>query len=712
MRSWVWALLVLSLAGPLAGQAAPRTCDTAERANFRRIRTAQGAETIFIQGPTRFLCTGGVEVRADSAVWRRTTGELELIGRVFYRDSTRTLRADWANFLGKTSTLYARGSVLLTDLESGSVVRGQRLQYEQQTEERPQARAIVQGGRPHAILYPAGDSTGPRRGPGGPGMRGPGMGGPGVAGNDTTPPIEVDAGWMEFLGTGLFRARDSVTIARGRTDAYADSAEFDQTGAGTAARLSLRRRARVVDPQYRLAGDSIDAYMADDQLRDVEAVGQGRLHSQDLEVTAPRLSIGFAAGRFQDMRAWVPGRVAAVLGGPPQRGPGLGARPAGAAPATAGPPARPRPDTTARARPVTAPPRPPRPAAPPTSIPPDTTPRPTPRPVAPKPVAPDTLAGPPADTAHRANAPAPADTAAPLVPGDTATVPVEAGPSLPASAPAASWGLASTYPDSLRAVATARDFRLEADSIHAVAPDQELDRVVAVGQGYGERLGDSLGVNLPPLAAHDWIRGDTIIGYFEADTVPAAPGPRPGDTLATRGPPADTSGARPPSMLRRPVPRGDTTLVVPRDSAAQRPDSASSPPDSAVQRTLERVVVIGGSQLARSLYRIRPQAADEGPSPARPGAAGDPVARDTATGDTAAAGMAAADTAAGQDRPGINYMTARRITLYLKHGDVERVEAEGPIQGLYLDPAKRAEPADTTGTPKPETKPETAKPNG
>ncbi|MEJ2679885.1 MAG: hypothetical protein P8174_12580, partial [Gemmatimonadota bacterium] len=296
MRSWVWVLLSLIQAAPLAAQTpqAPqaqgtqRTCDTAEKANFRRIRSSSGEETIFILGPTRFLCTGGVEVRADSAVWRRTTGQLELIRHVFYRDSTRTLQADWANFLGNTSTLFARGSVVLTDLESGSLVRGQRLEYEQQTANRPVARAIVQGGR--------------------------------------------DANWMEFLGTGLFRAKDNVVIVRNGTDAYADSAEFDQAGG----RLSLRREARVIDPQYRLAADSIDAYTTDNELRDVEAVGVVRLHSEDLQVTAPRLSIGFVDGQFQDMRAWVPGRLAALAAAAaaaaPAAGPGAAARDTAAGP--------------------------------------------------------------------------------------------------------------------------------------------------------------------------------------------------------------------------------------------------------------------------------------------------------------------------------------------------------------------------------------------
>ncbi len=672
MRSWVWALLPLVLAEPLSAQVAPgtareeaqeaqgtqRTCDTVERANFRRIRNSRGEETIFIQGPTRFLCTGGVEVRADSAVWRRTTGELELIRHVFYQDSTRTLRADWANFLGNTSTLFARGSVVLTELDSRSVVRGQRLQYQQQTAQRPVARAIVEGGRPHATLYPPKDSAGPG------------------APSDTTPPIDVHANWMEFLGTGLFRARDDVVIVRGGTDAYADSAEFDQAGG----RLSLRREARVLDPQYRLAADSIDAYLAENELRDVEAVGAVRLHSEDLQVVAPRLSIGFVGGEFQDMRAWVPGRLAALAaaaaaaaprpgsaardttGGPPRGQPGApGAPPRG----------RPQPDTAG-----TAPARPPQ----------DTT-RQAPT-VAPH----DTAVV--AAAAHDTTAgalPAPVDTLAGAAAG-TDTAASDEIPTLPPGAPAARWGADTTYADSVQAVTTAKEFRLEADSIHAVAPDQRLERVIAIGQAYGERLGDSLGVNLPPEAAHDWVRGDTIIGFFAADTAAGPVG-------------RDSTGRGEGATSERPALRPDSAVSSP-------PDSVGQAADSTVQRTLERVVVVGNTQPARSLYRIRPQDANKA-EPGQPAAK--PMVADTAVADSAvadsavadsAAARAAADSAAAGPKPGINYMTAHRITLHFKHGEVQRVEAEGPIQGVYLDPNKKPAPADTAATPK------TAKPNG
>ena len=76
--------------------------------------------------------------------------------------------------------------------------------------------------------------------------------------------------------------------------------------------------------------------------------------------------------------------------------------------------------------------------------------------------------------------------------------------------------------------ATASDFWIMADSIDAIAPGQQLERVIAVGNAYGERTVDSLDVKVPELIARDWLRGDTITGYFA--TVPVADSAGTSDT--------------------------------------------------------------------------------------------------------------------------------------------------------------------------------------
>lgn len=158
--------------------------------------------------------------------------------------------------------------------------------------------------------------------------------------------------------------------------------------------------------------------------------------------------------------------------------------------------------------------------------------------------------------------------------------------------PSSGGALPDDGPPPERALALAEGFRLRADSIDAVADSGALREVRAVHRAYGERRLDSLTASLPTLVARDWIQGDTIIGYFTSSE----------STVET-----------------------DSTEVV-----------------------LDRVVVIGGSAPALSLYRTEPETDGE--------------------------------------RGAINFMKASRIILFLTEGDVARVEAEGPVDGLYLDP--------------------------
>jgi hypothetical protein len=204
-----------------------------------------------------------------------------------------------------------------------------------------------------------------------------------------------------------------------------------------------------------------------------------------------------------------------------------------------------------------------------------------------------------------------------------------------------------------RAIATAREFRLEGDSIDALTPGQRVDRVIAVGRARGESIETLAEVpapadlpedGAPPLARavpaapaagaptlptavptdRDWILGDTIIGYFEyasaAEVVPPVEG----------APVAD-------------VP--EVELVQPADTGA----------------VLRRIVAIG---MAQSLYRA-----------------------ERAEG-------------AAEDAPrGLNFLAGERIELTFEEGDLQVAEVAGLRRGLYLDPVPvPATPAGETAT--------------
>ena len=77
-------------------------------------------------------------------------------------------------------------------------------------------------------------------------------------------------------------------------------------------------------------------------------------------------------------------------------------------------------------------------------------------------------------------------------------------------------GGARVAADMPQATATSQDFNLTADSIDALSPKQQLEKVIAVGGALGERAPDSLDAKLPALIAKDWVRGDTVQAFFGA----------------------------------------------------------------------------------------------------------------------------------------------------------------------------------------------------
>ena len=100
-----------------------------------------------------------------------------------------------------------------------------------------------------------------------------------------------------------------------------------------------------------------------------------------------------------------------------------------------------------------------------------------------------------------------------------------------------------------RPTVTARGFRLEADSLEAISPGQQLEQVIAIGRARGEAIDTlaegtadtptrtaralesegSSAVALSVQTDRDWLAGDTITGFFAAriDSLPA-----PADTTA------------------------------------------------------------------------------------------------------------------------------------------------------------------------------------
>lgn len=185
-----------------------------------------------------------------------------------------------------------------------------------------------------------------------------------------------------------------------------------------------------------------------------------------------------------------------------------------------------------------------------------------------------------------------------------------------------------------RAVAVARNFRLEADSIDALTPGQQLDQVIAIGKARGAAMDTTRVDSTLAAPAPEGVAAAT------ADSVPADS--VPADTAAR----ADSTASSAQDLIAQDWIVGDTLIgfFARADSAARAQDPAA---DTAA--VLRRVVARGAAQ---SLYRVEP--------------------RDSV--------------AIRSGRRAVNYLAGETIELTFLEGEVELAEVTGLRRGLYLDP--------------------------
>src|SRR5690606_23750407 len=214
-------------------------------------------EVVFMGGPVHFECDGGITVKADSAV--RMPERLQLIGQVFYGDSVKTLTSRQLDYFPREGRLFARGDVEYLDRATGSTIQGQELHHERESAVRAESRTVVQG-RPHGVFRPQ------RR--------------DGAAADTATQPFEVDAEWMEFIGQRAFRASGNVELVRGALRGFSNWAEFDNE----TERLVLTGSARVLDEQYELTAERIEAVPVGAQLSELFASTNARLTGENVTI--------------------------------------------------------------------------------------------------------------------------------------------------------------------------------------------------------------------------------------------------------------------------------------------------------------------------------------------------------------------------------------------------------------------------------------------
>lgn len=315
-------------ARPLDAQQRVGTCRVLPGTQ-RAVGRNQGAGRVVYLSSPRLSCDGGISIRADSMVIFEASGFNQLFGSVFFEDNTRRLRSREARYFDQVGRLEANGNVELTDKESGDVVEGDNLLYlradprlRRQVEE-----LTVWGGRAHAILHPGGPSSDAPPPAGVQDSVRLGVSAREAIARGEAPlvvqdedegdeagsrsPYDVTADRIFIRGEEIFQATGTVEVTRDSLDASADSLQYLQARE----RLFLQGNAALTQARFDLRGEEILLVLPGDTIRLVESRGEARLEGDDLELDAPLIRVGLAAGRLESLWA-TPLRPGQVLENP------------------------------------------------------------------------------------------------------------------------------------------------------------------------------------------------------------------------------------------------------------------------------------------------------------------------------------------------------------------------------------------------------------
>jgi lipopolysaccharide export system protein LptA len=255
-------------------------------------RAVTGASQYFAGGGFLAHCRAGLTIMSsDSVEWYADRGELHLIGRAHFRDSSNVLDSDRLTYWTRAERLYAEGHVYTRSLTSGSELRGPNMDYYRAVPPIRDTLDLFATGRPTIRMHPASDSA---------------------AGADTTNPFVIVADRVKLHHTDRFWGSGHVTIDRSDMRARSDSAMLNLADSLTwligAARVAGRDTARP-------AGDTTATYTLTGQRirfdlngkRDVRRVGAFRdadAVGPDWHLVADTIVMLVDSNRIQRAQAW------------------------------------------------------------------------------------------------------------------------------------------------------------------------------------------------------------------------------------------------------------------------------------------------------------------------------------------------------------------------------------------------------------------------
>jgi len=299
-------VLVATLFAPvaLAGQSLGRDCAFEPGTESFRRQTFATSMTIYAV-KARIRCAGGVRIRADSLTYYDARGYAELVGNVFYADSTRTMTAVRASYYRADRRLIANGDaetdVVVTNVEDGSRLSGLNLVYYQAGGGRLEDEVTVSGSRrdarPRALL-PVGTPSAPTD----------------SAATDSvadstdvvveemeaeSSPLDVTGDRILLRGESWFEAFGRVVSVRDSITTESDTLVYDEVGST----LDLRGNAQLVQVRDTIEGRWIRVRLPENEVREIETRGEGVLVSSDLRLEAPWFRVSLRDGEVDGLWA-------------------------------------------------------------------------------------------------------------------------------------------------------------------------------------------------------------------------------------------------------------------------------------------------------------------------------------------------------------------------------------------------------------------------
>ncbi len=219
-----------------------------------------------------------IRMKSDSVAYYEDRERVDLVGRVRFSDSTVTLNAGRASYFLRDEHLEAYTNVELTNLKSGSTLKGPSLIYNRRSPPLRDTTEMFASGRPTVAYRSETDTAGAE-------------------------PYVIVGERIRLKGNSQAWAAGTVTIDRSDFSARADSALLDLEGG----KGELINHAQVGGREanaYKLEGRTILYRMKDRKLNWVQARGRAEATSAEWRLLSDTVEFDVAENRIQGGRAW------------------------------------------------------------------------------------------------------------------------------------------------------------------------------------------------------------------------------------------------------------------------------------------------------------------------------------------------------------------------------------------------------------------------